>query len=154
MDKKAQLDFGFGTSQKKKRVRPTKSEKNEIWERQGGKCYMCPKRPSPGASHYHHKDGDPSNWRLSNLVLVCLECHAKETNRQRIKKVHKVRKEKERRETDPLGWGGGNIFRVPKRKKSTKKPNILNDGDIFIDKHIFSPASKEGRKKKRPFDLF
>ena len=168
MNKRAQFDLGFGTSQKKKRVRPIKSEKNEIWDRQGGKCYMCPKRLSPTTSHYHHKDGDPSNWRLSNLALVCLECHAIETNRQRIKKVHRVRKEKERREADPLGLGSGNIFGAPKMRKSTKEPNIFGGGDIFgpapkrrksenpFGGSIFGGPPKKKRKKKKsdnPFDF-
>lgn len=146
MNKKAQFDLGFGTSQRKKRVRPTQSEKNEVWDRQNGKCYMCPKQVNP-RSRYHHKDGDPSNWRLSNLALVCLECHAKETNRQRIKKVHKRRKEKERREKDQLGFGSGSLFGAPKKGRKKKEPSLFGGGDIF------GPPKKQKGRKKGPFDL-
>ena len=141
MNKKAQFDFGFGPK-KKKRVRPTKSEKNAIWDKQNGKCYMCPKRLSPTTSEYHHKDGNPSNWRLSNLALVCVECHKRETNLQRIKKVHKRRREAERRERDPLGLGG--MFKAPRGRKQKST----------FDIGLGSTSKKRSRKKKGPFDLF
>jgi hypothetical protein len=143
MNKKAQFGFGFEPKQKK-RVTPTKSEKNEVWDRQNGNCYVCGKKLSPTTSEYHHKDGDRSNWRLSNIALVCSECHKKETNKQRVKKVQEKRREHEAKESNPLGFGGG-LFGSP-NPRMTKKPDLFGGGDIF-------GAPKKSRKKKGLFDL-
>jgi len=101
---------------KKNRVKPTKSERNEIWDRQRGKCFVCSRILSPTTSDYHHKDGNPSNWRIFNIVLVCLECHRRETNKQRVKKIQKKRGEREKIQKDPLGLN--NVFKSPRKKDS------------------------------------
>ncbi len=143
MNKKAQFTFGPGP-RKKKRVTPTKSEKNEIWDRQDGQCSSCGERLSPTTSEYHHKDGDRSNWRLSNITLVCVKCHKIETNKQRVRKVHAKRKEKETKENDPFGLSGGGLFGTQKPKKKQSSP--------FGGSSIFGPPKRKSRKKG-PFDF-
>ena len=44
-----------------------------------GKCEKCgldfhKKGVRP---HFHHKDGDPKNNKLSNLIVICPNCHSK-----------------------------------------------------------------------------
>jgi len=80
----------FNENKKRKRVILSRSEKNEIWDRQKGKC-KCGESLSPSIVEYHHKDGNPSNHSLSNIIALCPICHKKATNRQRIKKVRKNR---------------------------------------------------------------
>ena len=130
----------FRDSNKKKRVTPTRSEKNKIWDDQNGKCYRCPKRLSPTKCEYHHKDGDRSNWRLSNIALVCLDCHAVETNKQRIKKVHKRRREQEKQNENPFGGGFGG-FKQPK-------------GESFGGVDIFGSGKSKGKKEQPIFGGF
>ena len=158
MNKKAQFSIYPSEKKKKKRVRPSQSEKNEIFKKQHGKCAKCPKRVSPYAQ-YHHIDGNPSNWNLSNLQLVCLECHANETNKQRIKKIHKKRREQERNEQYPFG---ASFVSAPKKKKSDNlfgepslfgKPTKIKSKDVTGISGFFSePKKKKGKKKST--DIF
>ena len=112
---------------KRKRVRPTKSEKNQIWDKQDGNCDKCGKRLSPTTSEYHHKNGNPANWRLSNLSLVCVECHKKERNKQRVKKVQKRRREKEREEDVGL-FSGPSLLEPAPKKRRKKSDNPFDFG--------------------------
>lgn len=104
---------------KRKRVRPTKSEKNLIWDKQEGNCDICGKRLSPTTSEYHHRDENPANWKLSNLSIICVGCHKKETNKQRVKKVQKRRREKEREESGGL-FSGSSLFGPSSKRKKPK----------------------------------
>lgn len=55
-----------------------------------GKCEICGLDfDSDGVKpQIHHKDGDPSNNRLSNLIVVCPNCHSKLHKWKEVKKVN------------------------------------------------------------------
>ena len=99
----------LGFEQEKKRKGFSKSIEKSKLDKQNGKCYYCKKRfyEKAGFPQKHHKDGDRSNDKSSNLVLVCVLCHDKETHKQQVKKQEKKRVERDRREKDPLGLNGG-----------------------------------------------
>lgn len=129
--------FWFETPQKKKRVTPGKSERNIAWKEQKGKCAKCPSLLGPH-SECHHKDGDPSNWKPSNLELLCLECHKHESDKQRAKKVQKRRREKEEKEKNPYS-----LFSTPPKKRGRpKKKFIIN----VLGKKV--PLDKNPKKKE------
>jgi hypothetical protein len=151
--------FDFGTG-KKTRVTVTKSEKNEIWDRQNGRCWKCGTDLTPTITEYHHKDGNPSNWSLSNIALVCSNCHKRETNKQRITEVHKRRKQNEGEAITPFGGAplfgsepkgsrrkqqpfGGSLFGSEPKKSRSAQPF---SGSMFG----FEP----GRKRKKRTGIF
>jgi len=41
--------------------------------------------------HFHHKDGNRSNNNISNCEILCLDCHEKETRRQKRLKNRRFR---------------------------------------------------------------
>jgi len=47
-----------------------------VYELQDGVCADCGKSLAYGF-HRHHKDGNPTNNAIENLVLLCPECHLK-----------------------------------------------------------------------------
>jgi len=59
---------------------------------QKGKCWRCGRGfDAMGVvrTHIHHKDGNPSNNRYSNLALVCGTCHDNLTHEQTLKRRKK-----------------------------------------------------------------
>ena len=78
----------------------SKSEKNEVWERQNGKCARCHKQLIPSATQYDHikpyaKGGETDT---SNIQALCANCHSKKTNRDRVKEIKQKRAHKKERE--------------------------------------------------------
>jgi len=72
-------DFGwFGTNpEKKKRTPIPQSKKTDIYMRSQGRCSKCRKLITNGVKpHIHHKNGDPTDHRKSNLKLLCPNCHS------------------------------------------------------------------------------
>ena len=53
-------------------------EKEQVRERQDGKCNRCKK--SPERWEYHHRDGNRSNNSLSNCEALCPTCHSVKTH--------------------------------------------------------------------------
>jgi hypothetical protein len=51
------------------------------WDKQKGKCKKCHNTLKEHAFHRHHKDGNRSNIKSSNLELLCANCHSEETYR-------------------------------------------------------------------------
>lgn len=148
MFQKMQFGYGLG-SKKKKRVTPTRSEKNEIGDKQSWRCYECDNPISPTIAEYHHKDNNPSNWKLSNIVLICANCHKIKTNKQRIKKVQQIRIERENRDKTPFGFDinkeinassisgkrkkpkESGLFDIPKEIKEIKELSLFNGKNMF-----------------------
>ncbi len=66
--------------QKKKRTRIPKENKvrSELQKEIGSACPFCD-NDDVGHFEIHHIDGNPSNNRLDNLLLVCPTCHSKIT---------------------------------------------------------------------------
>lgn len=42
--------------------------------------------------HTHHKNGNPKNNEISNLIVLCIECHSKEKNHSHIKENEKFKR--------------------------------------------------------------
>lgn len=77
-----------------------KSEKNEVWERQHGKCAICHKPLTPATTQYDHirpyaKGGETD---ISNIQALCANCHAKKTNRDRVNEIRRKRELKKKKE--------------------------------------------------------
>jgi hypothetical protein len=55
----------------------TQEQEDAARERQRGKCPCCGRSLSHVGCGWdaHHRNGDPSDSRSSNLVLVCVDCH-------------------------------------------------------------------------------
>ena len=53
-------------------------EKDQVRERQDGKCNRC--KRSPERWEYHHLDGNRSNNSLSNCEALCPNCHSVKTH--------------------------------------------------------------------------
>jgi hypothetical protein len=53
---------------------------DEVLYRNDHTCCICnvPRKHV----HIHHIDGDPSNYRIANLAIVCLDCHSRVTGVQ------------------------------------------------------------------------
>jgi len=67
----------FG-SNKKKRTPVGASKKVDLVIRQKAKCYWCRKPIRAGVKpHVHHKNGNPSDNRDKNLIVLCPDCHSK-----------------------------------------------------------------------------
>ena len=78
----------------------SKSEKNEVWERQHGKCARCHKQLIPSTTHYDHIKpyGKGGETDTSNIQALCANCHAKKTNEDRVKEIKKKIAHKKERE--------------------------------------------------------
>ena len=56
------------------------------------KCELCGYSEYSGSLHVHHKDGDKNNNNMSNLSVLCSNCHMeyhhnnKSTSKKRIEK--------------------------------------------------------------------
>lgn len=117
------IGIGFGPSQKKETERDprrafSQTQRNEIWDRQKGRCagLHCGHKPLlRSATHYDHiipweKGGKTI---VSNGQALCPTCHSVKSNKDRLKNVDKKRKNNR---TDNLF--GGNLFgQSPKRSK-------------------------------------
>ena len=87
--KSPKIDLGLGGKKINKRKAPKTSLKNQVWDKQHGKCYKCKKLLSPTIAEYHHKNGRRSDTRTGNLALVCANCHKEYSNIQRLRRKKK-----------------------------------------------------------------
>ncbi|MCX6818524.1 MAG: HNH endonuclease [Candidatus Aenigmarchaeota archaeon] len=123
---KNSLNIGFGHTPKKEAERDTRrafsqTQRNEIWDRQKGKCtgsHCGHKTLLRSATHYDHiipweKGGKTV---VSNGQALCPTCHSVKSNKDRLKKVDKKRGNKS---NDNLF--GGNLFGPPS-KRSKNNP--------------------------------
>ena len=98
-----------------KRKRPTtpQSIKTQVLQRSRGRCERCHKDVIGRGlkPRYHHKDGNPSHNTISNVILLCNDCHDK---------VHEYRTVTER---DMLGFAYKRRVMVAKRIKKLRKKN-------------------------------
>jgi hypothetical protein len=126
------VDIGFSSSKKKEVERDTRrtfsqTQKNEIWDRQKGKCAgsHCEHKPLlRSATHYDHiipweKGGKTV---VSNGQALCPTCHTLKSQKDRLKKVDKQRKSKKGNQN----LFGGSIFGQT-QKSSKKSKNDLNN---------------------------
>jgi len=52
-------------------------KRSQVLIRARGRCEKCGKDLQGIHPPVHHKDGDPSNNDLSNLIALCPNCHSK-----------------------------------------------------------------------------
>jgi 5-methylcytosine-specific restriction endonuclease McrA len=71
-------DIILGTPPKRKRKTIPQSVRTRLYMRSKGKCERCHEQFEKGIKpHIHNKDGDPKNNKLSNLEILCPNCHSK-----------------------------------------------------------------------------
>lgn len=99
--------FNRGNAKYRKPV--TSGLKSQVLIRSRGRCERCHKAViSLGLKpRYHHKDGNPSHNTISNVVLLCNDCHDK---------VHEYRKK-----TCTDSWGFKTTKRVMVAKRIKKR---------------------------------
>lgn len=66
------IEEGERKGKKKKRIPISKELKNKVYDIASGKCQVCGKK---GNLKIHHIDGNPSNNRITNLILLCGNHH-------------------------------------------------------------------------------
>jgi len=91
------IDLGFGTEPKRDSRRTfTRTQKNEIWAQQNGKCARCHKPLDLRTVEYDHgrawSAGGPT--RVKNGRALCPECHKLKTHEETLKKVEKRKRKK------------------------------------------------------------
>lgn len=64
----------FGKRDNKKRVSLSKDEREMIFDKYNRECAIC--KVGEGL-HIHHRDEDPSNNAIDNLIVLCGLCHKK-----------------------------------------------------------------------------
>lgn len=62
----------------KRRLRIPRSIRTKVLLRCEGKCEKCGEKLGDLVPDVHHKDGNPKNNDLSNLIVLCPNCHRKE----------------------------------------------------------------------------
>ena len=64
----------YGKVKENKREVISEKDKEIIFNKFGNECAICSGKEG---LHIHHKDHNPSNNRLDNLILLCGVCHKK-----------------------------------------------------------------------------
>jgi len=98
------LVFGMPIKGKNKRQPISISQKNEILARQKNRCAICKKLLDMRIKHFDHikevyKGGKS---KVNNLQALCLNCHAKKTHKDRLRKVESRRKKVNSGMVNPL----------------------------------------------------
>ena len=62
---------------KKKRSKVTPDALKQVLARSGGTCERCGTSLHGLRYHIHHKDMDPYNNELSNLLMLCPNCYSR-----------------------------------------------------------------------------
>ncbi|MEM1660925.1 MAG: HNH endonuclease signature motif containing protein [Candidatus Bathyarchaeia archaeon] len=93
----------------------TQSLRTKLLLRCKGKCELCGLdfHEEGVKPHFHHKDGDPSNNRPSNLIVVCPNCHSKLHKKRGKPAAIKPKKEKKSKKSKT---------KKSKRKKRRREP--------------------------------
>ena len=66
--------------------RLTKEQSDGIKRGQNWECKLCHKSIKHGG-HIHHKDGNPNNNKIGNLIAVCATCHRRITPGKKREKL-------------------------------------------------------------------
>lgn len=129
---------------KGKNRKPVRSPKKiDIILKQKGKCFWCRKPiPSGVKPHVHHRNGNPSDNRDKNLIVLCPNCHSKAHEYKTITKKNQFGQPYK---TTKLI---GKPIRVRKKKrvkKRTKKRQTRNQGLSLS----YSPEAIKRQIRKR-----
>ena len=88
------VSFGFGSDKPKRDSRRTfnRTQKNEIWAQQDGKCAKCHKKLDPRTVEYDHVKPWAARGKTitANGAALCANCHKLKTHKTRLKKVDKT----------------------------------------------------------------
>jgi len=71
-------------SNSKKREPLTSTIRNEVLSKQKQRCGRC-RHTFGSVKHFHHKNGDRSDNRVSNIVALCPTCHSEIHHEKRLK---------------------------------------------------------------------
>ena len=124
----------------------THSQRNEIWDRQGGKCAGCRNQLMRSSTHYDHVKPweDGGKTMIGNGQALCPNCHARKSNRERLKKVESKPRE---REPDMLDIGRLPTMRLPTAK--LPKGSLLGSSGTLNGPSLFdTPKRKKGKKRR------
>ena len=80
---------------KRKRKSISSGTKLHLLRAQDNKCGECDKKfRATDRPHLHHRNGNPSDRNITNLIYLCSECHKRHTKRQVKNRAKKKRKDK------------------------------------------------------------
>lgn len=127
----------LGMDRRKSRRPISQSVKNDVWERARGKCEECGKSFSRPIWDWHHKDGNPTNNKVSNIMVVCKICHWDLTRKQHTK-ARNLKNKKSRQDQDGFGM-------------SLPKPSFNLIGKPDPNFQLF-PSQKKSKKRKAERD--
>ena len=74
LDLKHRAEKEYFGSEKTKRITFTNDEKEDILNSFNNKCVIC---DTEEGLHIHHKDNNPKNNQMDNLIVLCGVCHKK-----------------------------------------------------------------------------
>jgi len=102
----------FTQPEKRKPVR--QSDRKHLLDYQKGKCFKCKKsfKQMRVRPILHHKNLNPKDNRITNLILICPNCHDK---------IHQKQKKVRVRTTNIYGLPEYKVVKKTVRKKFTKK---------------------------------
>ena len=139
------MQFGWDDEPKRKSVRT--SDRKHLLDYQNGKCGKCKKsfKKMGVRKIVHHKNLNPKDNRIINLILVCPNCHDK---------IHQKEKKVRVKTTNGFGFTDYKVVKKTIRKKSTtpKKKRVPSERDIFGNvirwKYVTSKPKKTTASKK------
>ena len=120
------MQFGWDDKPKRKPVRA--SDRKHLLEFQNGKCGICKKpfKQLRVRKIAHHKNLNPKDNRIVNLVLVCPNCHDK---------IHQNNKKVRVKTTDSFWFIDYKVKVIKKKDKkkytAKKKKKVPAERDIF-----------------------
>ena len=99
-------------TQKRKSVRT--SDRKHLLEFQKGKCAKCKKpfKTMRVRPHLHHKNLNPKDNRIVNMILICPNCHDK---------IHQSEKKVRKKVTGAFGFKEVRVVKVKRTKRTKKK---------------------------------
>lgn len=137
------MQLGWDDEPKRKAVRG--SDRTHLLEFQNGKCAKCKKsfKEMGVRKVVHHKNLNPKDNRIVNLMLVCPNCHDK---------IHQKEKKVRVKTTDAFGFPDYKVVKkiVKKKTKSStpKKKRVPAERDIFGNVVRWKYITPKSTKKK------
>jgi hypothetical protein len=98
----------------KKRISVRTSDKKHLLDYQNGKCNRCKKsfKQMKVRPILHHKNLNPKDNRITNMILVCSNCHDK---------IHQKQQNVRVKTKDAFGYTTYKVVKRGVKKKSKKK---------------------------------